>query len=58
MFMDLCRKECLPIFINRALGQSVEDRDLDRSGVELPAYRNTEADSAEKCDADCFTGVN
>jgi hypothetical protein len=56
--MDMCRKERLTIFINRVIGQSVKDGDLERSGEELLTYKNIEADSAEKCDADCVTGVN
>lgn len=56
--MDMCTKETLTIFINRVLGQSVKDGDLERSGEELLTYKNIEADTAKKRHADCVTGVN
>jgi len=36
----------------------VEDGDWERNGEVLLAYENIEADTTEKCDADCVTGEN
>lgn len=56
--MDLCRKESLVMFISIVLRQSVAVGDSERCGEEILAYKNIEADTAEKCDADCVTGAN
>jgi hypothetical protein len=56
--MDLSRNAILALFIHRVLWQSVEDVDSERSGRVLLAYEDIGADTSEKCDADCFTGVS
>jgi hypothetical protein len=63
LFLQRClwicvERKAFAIFVNRVLGKSLEDGDFERRGEELLAYKNIEADAVEKCDADCFTGVN